>query len=1061
MDNSASSTNLELRVRSLNSPDVSVCVGDDSLVGELKTILADRTSIPEAHQRLIYKGKVLQDDLALGSYHVETGHTLHLVPRQGDHPAEYEGGGGAPSSNDDQRQENGGSAAGRPWGQIPVMMNIPGREGGESQGSDGPRVQPFQPPHLSAILAALGGPVVLGEPRGGPTGQRGAAVLNTIPAQASRVISGLFQGGEHIGNGMLNSQEGQGGTASQGPIVWPPQSQDNSREEEEGSVRRAPRGTGRGELEHIRQGLLTVQTLLQAMRDRALRNGRQEMRSNQNGAIQELPDEERHMDSCEMNTITAQEHILSGVAAAIGTEPPERESQAQDDDAEREVVAEAAAPTPSESLTPAIVPPVRHFFVGQWLDVKDTVNQWLEATVMDIRFPADGNGPSELLIHYNGWPENWDEWIVSNSTRLAPFCTRTTWDIHRANSLNSFGGGPFSGGPGMLLSPMTCYERDNSAPNTGSDDIRVLFPQVARLVSEVLPTMQTVVDNFQQGIVSQNPDDEAGSVGEVRGRGRLMRRTMSWQQHHYQDENVDPIGSELSRETELLAQDLAPLLDRLGRILSDVAPALANAGRDRRRSNGSQGDEEGGSQQSVGSSSNVQSSSSQIDGGISSATSPGHERRVRGRYEVDRRGAGVRLRQSSGRSSGNGEEARSLSPDSAFRRLVHTGGGSIDIHIHAIMPLRPNIAPVAAARPPPVSIAGEGGGQSSPAQAAPNGEGAADEGGGAGGVSSGNLAPAEEGGGRNVYVGGRTTSQTTAGGNSAITSVSGGIGANSSASSSIASPAHGVLFAFPLSGSSLGGQLVEAQQQQRSVNDRPSEPTASAADDDEVENISPDRVVVGGSTEAPHAETINANSPESAALGSHYVSPQQLQTIGSISGVVPVPSPFQNEGVDALPHLDVIADSYMGQNEEALSVPRNESECLNEQEVMTTSLRNASSPVANHSSEHTTKTNVEIQNQYALVDGTGTDAALPETVDENCTETANNVCDLTVDETASYPMASLEEQEQGATAAVGQDAQPPPTSSTFAFSPPLPSSSRWRWIRRGFMRRNDNSGQRG
>lgn len=24
------------------------------------------------------------------------------------------------------------------------------------------------------------------------------------------------------------------------------------------------------------------------------------------------------------------------------------------------------------------------FYVGQWLDVKDTVNQWLEATVMEV-----------------------------------------------------------------------------------------------------------------------------------------------------------------------------------------------------------------------------------------------------------------------------------------------------------------------------------------------------------------------------------------------------------------------------------------------------------------------------------------------------------------------------------------------------------------------------------------------------------------------------------------------------------------------------------------------------
>lgn len=37
----------------------------------------------------------------------------------------------------------------------------------------------------------------------------------------------------------------------------------------------------------------------------------------------------------------------------------------------------------------------RKFFVGQWLDVKDTVHNWLEATVMDIsdsgQFQRRGN----------------------------------------------------------------------------------------------------------------------------------------------------------------------------------------------------------------------------------------------------------------------------------------------------------------------------------------------------------------------------------------------------------------------------------------------------------------------------------------------------------------------------------------------------------------------------------------------------------------------------------------------------------------------------------------------
>lgn len=41
---------------------------------------------------------------------------------------------------------------------------------------------------------------------------------------------------------------------------------------------------------------------------------------------------------------------------------------------------------------------VTDFFVGQWLDVKDTVSQWLEATVMDV-----SETQRTVFIHYNGW----------------------------------------------------------------------------------------------------------------------------------------------------------------------------------------------------------------------------------------------------------------------------------------------------------------------------------------------------------------------------------------------------------------------------------------------------------------------------------------------------------------------------------------------------------------------------------------------------------------------------------------------------------------------------------
>lgn len=44
------------------------------------------TTIAEDRQRLIYKGRVLQDESVLEDYQIEEGHTIHMVAR----PAEYE-----------------------------------------------------------------------------------------------------------------------------------------------------------------------------------------------------------------------------------------------------------------------------------------------------------------------------------------------------------------------------------------------------------------------------------------------------------------------------------------------------------------------------------------------------------------------------------------------------------------------------------------------------------------------------------------------------------------------------------------------------------------------------------------------------------------------------------------------------------------------------------------------------------------------------------------------------------------------------------------------------------
>lgn len=52
--------------------------------------------------------------------------------------------------------------------------------------------------------------------------------------------------------------------------------------------------------------------------------------------------------------------------------------------------------------------------IGQWVDVKDTIDQWLEAQVIQVR-------SNQVYVHYNGWGARWDEWIDFSSPRIAAF----------------------------------------------------------------------------------------------------------------------------------------------------------------------------------------------------------------------------------------------------------------------------------------------------------------------------------------------------------------------------------------------------------------------------------------------------------------------------------------------------------------------------------------------------------------------------------------------------------------------------------------------------------------
>ncbi|KAK4777978.1 hypothetical protein SAY87_018165 [Trapa incisa] len=74
-------TTIEIKVKTLDSQTYTLRVDKQMPIPALKAQIASVTGVLSERQRLICRGKVLKDDQLLSAYHVEDGHTLHLVVR--------------------------------------------------------------------------------------------------------------------------------------------------------------------------------------------------------------------------------------------------------------------------------------------------------------------------------------------------------------------------------------------------------------------------------------------------------------------------------------------------------------------------------------------------------------------------------------------------------------------------------------------------------------------------------------------------------------------------------------------------------------------------------------------------------------------------------------------------------------------------------------------------------------------------------------------------------------------------------------------------------------------
>lgn len=300
-----------------------------------------------------------------------------------------------------------------------------------------------------------------------------------------------------------------------------------------------------------------------------------------------------------------------------------------------------------EDPPPSPLDVARRWYRGQWIDCRDTVNQWLEATVVDVLYPADilpghaelappaaanqtttptmhpANDPAVgasdldgrrrlllepcmegdigdlggelggfrqrftnasvqiLLIHYNGWPHRWDEWIRSDSERIRPFRVRTR---HPSRSTHA------SPTPQSVFPEQPCtFVRTE----TEGQDREALLPELARVLeavnvlvsnaaaaSQPVAAQETVVSSelpwtlCQASTANDRDHNEETEGDDTHADESSVVETITPLAEVPSAANTpQPVPSGLSRrELEVLA----PLLDRLGRTLIDAAPHVAS-----------------------------------------------------------------------------------------------------------------------------------------------------------------------------------------------------------------------------------------------------------------------------------------------------------------------------------------------------------------------------------------------------------------------------------------------------------------------------------------------------
>jgi len=74
-------SDIHIKIITMDNQRHNIVVNLGMFVPELKALVQIKTGIEISRQRVIHRGKVLENDKTLRNYHLEDGHTVHVVAR--------------------------------------------------------------------------------------------------------------------------------------------------------------------------------------------------------------------------------------------------------------------------------------------------------------------------------------------------------------------------------------------------------------------------------------------------------------------------------------------------------------------------------------------------------------------------------------------------------------------------------------------------------------------------------------------------------------------------------------------------------------------------------------------------------------------------------------------------------------------------------------------------------------------------------------------------------------------------------------------------------------------